>query len=92
MAFPRLDLSRLLKRYMVARTGRMRVSSFHTSFFSMCEDRTYCSVSSTVGDEMLVSSSDLESFLSSDIACGRSIDVGHYMLTSSFELVIIVTR
>jgi hypothetical protein len=49
-------------------------------------------VSSTVGDEMLVSSSDLESFLSSDIACGRSIDVGHYMLTSSFELVIIVTR
>lgn len=28
LAFPRLDLSRLLKRYMMARTGRMRKSNF----------------------------------------------------------------
>ena len=29
-AFPRLDLSRLLKRYMHANTGKMRKSNFHT--------------------------------------------------------------
>ena len=49
-------------------------------------------MSSAIGDEMLVSSSDLESFLSSDIACGRSAVVGHHMLTFAFELVIIVAR
>jgi hypothetical protein len=31
LAFPRLDLSRLLKRYMIARTGRIRRSNFHTN-------------------------------------------------------------
>jgi hypothetical protein len=39
LAFPRFDLSRLLKRYMAARTGRIRVSSFHTSFLSAIGSR-----------------------------------------------------
>lgn len=49
-------------------------------------------MSSGVGDEMLVSSSDLEMFLSSDIARGGSTDLEHDGITSAFELVITVAR